>query len=202
MNAKHLLLASTNQGKLHEMQALLSGTPYKLITPDQINCHLTVVEDGSTYAENAIKKARAYADASGYAVIADDSGLEVAALDGSPGIYSARYAPQPDATDADRRIYLISQLRDFPRPWPAQFRCVIALADPSGQIFTAEGVCPGEIIPKEYGTNGFGYDPIFMLPLLNKTMAELSTDEKNRLSHRAHAVKAAIPLLERLYMTY
>ena len=199
MKTKKLLLASSNQGKLHEMQALLNGTAYQLITPGQIGCTLDVIEDGLTYAENALKKAIAYSAATGYAVMADDSGLEVDALHGSPGIYSARYVKQPHATDADRRHYLVQQLQNHPQPWTAHFRCVIALAQPQGATYTVEGVCEGVILPEERGNNGFGYDPIFFLPECGKTMAELSTQEKNRLSHRARAVNAAIPLLDKLF---
>jgi XTP/dITP diphosphohydrolase len=190
-----LLLASSNIGKLSEMQALLENTPYLLITPAEINCKLDVLEDGATYTENALKKARAYAAASGYPVLADDSGLEVAALGGSPGIYSARFAPIPGADDSDRRAFLLAQLQGHARPWAAQFRCVIALANPQGVTYTAEGICAGEIIPEERGDNGFGYDPIFFLPEIGKTMAEMSMEEKNILSHRARAIQAAIPLL-------
>jgi XTP/dITP diphosphohydrolase len=154
-----------------------------------------VVEDGITYAENARKKGIAFARESGLLSLADDSGLEVAALDGRPGLHSARFSPIVGATDADRRQHLLKQLRGHPRPWTAQFRCVVCLVSPAGDEFLVEGICPGEIIPQERGHNGFGYDPIFLLPELNHTMAELSMEEKNRLSHRARAVMAARPAL-------
>jgi XTP/dITP diphosphohydrolase len=192
---KRLLVASTNPGKLRELHALLQGASVELVTPSLIGLHLEVREDGSTYAENAAKKALAFARASGLLTLADDSGLEVEVLEGAPGLHSARYAPQPNATDADRRAYLLQQLQGHPRPWSAQFRCVVALALPDGEVHFAEGICHGEIIPEERGEHGFGYDPIFLLPQYGRTMAELSMEEKNRISHRARAVRAALPLL-------
>jgi XTP/dITP diphosphohydrolase len=193
-----LLLASYNQGKLHELQALLTDVPVDLISPASLNLSLDVVEDGLTYQENAARKALAFAQASGYLSLADDSGLEVDVLDGQPGLHSARFSPIPGATDRDRRTLLLKKVHNKPRPWVARFRCVIALAAPAGKLYFSEGVCPGEIIPKERGQNGFGYDPIFLLPDLGKTMAELSMEEKNRLSHRARAVLAAKGVLRQL----
>jgi len=190
-----LLLASSNPGKLHEMRTLLEGLPVEMRTPSQVGLDLVVDEPGSTYAENAARKARAYARASGLLTLADDSGLEVDALGGLPGIRSARFAPQAGATDADRRAYLLEQLEGHPRPWTAHFHCTVALAATSGELRYAEGDCYGEVIPIERGGHGFGYDPIFLLPVLGRTMAELSTAEKNRLSHRARAVQAALPML-------
>jgi XTP/dITP diphosphohydrolase len=193
-----LLLASTNRGKLREIRALLIGIEVQLITPDQLRLELDVKEDGQTYAENAAHKALTYAKITGKLTLADDSGLEVVALGGMPGLHSARFAPWPNATDADRRALLLEKLKGFPRPWAARFHCVIALATPAGQVQFAEGVCPGEIIPQERGANGFGYDPIFWLPEKKKTMAELAMADKNRLSHRARAVIASRPILMRL----
>lgn len=197
-----LLLATNNRGKLVEIQALLKALNLdaSLLTPDQIGLDLRVEEDGETYAENAARKAAAFAQASGLLTLADDSGLEVDALGGLPGIRSARFAPQPGATDADRRAYLLEQLHGQLRPWTARFRCTVALMQPEstaegGKIQYAEGNCPGEIIPEERGQNGFGYDPIFLLPELGRTMAELTMEEKNRLSHRARAIRAAKPIL-------
>jgi XTP/dITP diphosphohydrolase len=193
-----LLLASTNPGKLREMRALLKDLKVRLLSPKDLSLAIEVAETGATYAENAASKARAFALRSGLVSLADDSGLEVDALGGVPGLYSARYAPHPGATDADRRAYLLQQLQDQPRPWSARFRCTVAIALPSGEVHFTEGVCPGEIIPEERGRGGFGYDPVFLIPSLNKTMAELSMQEKNRISHRALAVRAAIPLLRGL----
>jgi len=197
-----LLMATNNQGKLVEIQALLKDLNLNasLVTPEQIGLHLKVEEDGDTYAENAARKAVAFAQASGLLTLADDSGLEVDALGGLPGIRSARFAPQPGASDADRRVYLLKRLQGQPRPWTARFRCTVALCYPNarageGKIQYAEGICPGEIIPEERGQNGFGYDPIFFLPELGRTMAELPMMEKNRISHRARAIRAAKPIL-------
>jgi XTP/dITP diphosphohydrolase len=193
-----LLLASGNPGKLREIQALLADLGAEIVLPRDLGIHLEVVEDGSTYAENAAQKALAFAQASGLLTLADDSGLEVEVLDGAPGIYSARYSPKPNATDADRRIHLLQQLRDFPFPWRARFYCTVAMAIPAGKVELAVGICPGEIIPVERGNDGFGYDPIFLLPELGRTMAELTMQEKNTLSHRARAIQAARPLLREL----
>jgi len=115
-----------------------------------------------------------------------------------PGIRSARFSTKPGATDADRRAFLLQRLKPYPPPWQARFRCTVAIATPQGELHLAEGECPGEIIPVERGDNGFGYDPIFLLTELGLTMAELSTEEKNRLSHRARAIQAARPLLTKL----
>jgi len=199
-----LILATNNRGKLAEIQAILgehAGAVGKirLITPADIGLELDVDETGSSYAENAALKAAAFCRASGLTALADDSGLEVDALDGSPGIRSARYSPAPGATDADRRAYLLAQLAGKPRPWKAHFHCTVAIACPNGDLHFCEGEVFGEIIPEERGTNGFGYDPIFYLPDLNQTMAELSMDQKNRLSHRARAVQAALPVLKALF---
>ena len=194
-----LLIASTNPGKLREMKALLAYLRVKLISPADMGIQLSVTEDGSTYAENAAKKAQAYCQASGLITLADDSGLEVDALEGKPGLYSARFSGKPDATDADRRAYLLEQLAGIAHPWTAHFHCTVVIMSPDGQQFYHEGICPGEIIPTERGNDGFGYDPIFRLPASGKTMAELTMAEKNRLSHRARAILAARPTLERLF---
>lgn len=195
-----LLIATNNRGKIKELQDLLQATGIDLITPAQINLDLDVIEDGQTYAENATKKAVAFAQVSGLISLADDSGLEVDALDGAPGLYSARYG-SPDGgklSDAERRAFLIQNLQDKPRPWKARFHAAIAVAVPNSETHLVEGFCEGEIIPEERGTGGFGYDPIFLLSELRKTMAELTMEEKNRLSHRARAVMKAKGILERL----
>lgn len=190
-----LLIATGNMGKVREIEALLTDINIELVTIKEIGLDIHVEETGSTYAKNAELKAIAYAQASGLPSLADDSGLEVDALSGAPGLRSARYAPQPGATDADRRAYLLQNLQSHPRPWTARFRATVAIASPDGTVHYAEGTCPGEIIPEERGTNGFGYDPIFLVTELGRTMAELGMDEKNRLSHRARAIQAARPIL-------
>lgn len=198
-----LLIATNNPGKRIEIQAILADLPLTLVLPAGVGLNLEVEETGSSYQENAVLKALAFSRASGLPSLADDSGLEVEALGGEPGVRSARYAPIPNATDADRRAYLLERLRSHPIPdgmpgWPARFRCVVALALPTGEIYLTEGTCPGYIITQERGQHGFGYDPIFYLPEYDQTMAELPPEVKNRISHRARALQAARPLLQRL----
>ena len=198
MMTPSLLIATTNPGKLKEMQELLGSLTVNLILPRDLDIQLEVEETGLTYAENAALKARAFCAASGLITLADDSGLEVDALDGQPGLHSARYLPLPGASDADRRTYLLKNLAGKPRPWTARFHCSVALAAPGREILFTEGFCPGEVIDEERGANGFGYDPLFLVAGLQRTMAELGMEEKNRLSHRARAVHAAIPLIQAL----
>ena len=195
---RSLLLATNNKGKVAEIKALLDSAGLTLLTPAELGLVLEIPEDGQTYAENASKKAVAFSQASGMIALGDDSGLEVDALDGQPGLHSHRFCPLPDATDADRRKYLLEKLQGSPRPWTARFRATVAVALPSGEVHLATGQCEGEIIPVELGMNGFGYDPIFYLPELGHTMAELEMDKKNRLSHRARAVQNAIPILKKI----
>jgi XTP/dITP diphosphohydrolase len=190
-----LLIATGNQGKLREIQSLMDGLNLTLLTPAMLGIHLDVVENGSTYEENAALKAVAFARASGLLTLADDSGLEVDVLGGLPGIRSARFSPLPKATDADRRAYLLDLLKEHPHPWNAHFHCTVALATVEGKLYYAHGDCYGEIISVERGHNGFGYDPIFLIPEMGLTMAELSMSEKNQRSHRARAIKAALPVL-------
>jgi len=194
-----LLLATNNPGKVAEIQALLNGLGLTLVTPADLDIRLDVAEDGHTYAENAAKKAIAFARAARLVALGDESGLEVDARDGQPGVHSHRFVPLPDATDADRRTYLLKRLREKPRPWSAHFHAAVAIAMPDGPARLASGRCDGEIISEERGHSGFGYDPIFLIPELGRTMAELTMDEKNRLSHRARAVQNAIPLLKELF---
>ncbi len=193
-----LLIATNNPGKRLEIVDLLQGLECQIVTPAELGLTLVVEETGQTYAENAALKAEAFCRLSGLITLADDSGLEVDALAGAPGIHSARYAPQPNATDADRRAYLLQQLQGKPRPWTAHFHCTIAIQQPNAPIRFVTGDCYGEIIPQERGQNGFGYDPIFYLPELQRCMAELSMAEKNRLSHRARALLAARPILNEI----
>lgn len=186
MKTNRILLATKNPGKLEEMRGLLNGIHgLGLVTPEEIGIDLQVEESGKDYKENAAIKARAYSMASGLPALADDSGLEVEALGGAPGLHSARIAPLA----AERRALLLKMLADKPRPWKARFRSTVALALPSGDLHTAEGDCPGEISPIERGQGGFGYDPIFLVEGQDRTMAELTVAEKNQLSHRARAVE-------------
>ena len=195
-----LLIATNNSGKLREYRSLLAGIEWiSLVSPADLGITLEVAEVGKTYAENAALKARAFAHASGITSLGDDSGLEVYALDGAPGLYSARYSPKEGATDSDRREYLLNNLAEESRPWMARFRAVIAVAAPHGEVQFAEGSCAGEIIPEERGSAGFGYDRIFLVDGGEKTMAQLSEQEKNQVSHRAQAVDAGIGILSELF---
>ncbi len=190
-----LLLATNNPGKVEEFKDLLKGSNLELVTPAYIGLDLKVEESGSTYTENAMLKAKSFSLISGLWTLADDSGLEVDALGGLPGLHSARYIGREGATDYDRRNWLLHNLQGKPKPWNAQFRCAIALIGPSGSVHTAEGICSGEIISSERGNNGFGYDPIFKTTALGKTMAELNMQEKNQISHRAHAIKGILHVI-------
>ena len=191
-----ILIATQNPGKVREMQSLLSLQNIQVISAKDYVMDLTIEETGDTYLENAKLKAMAYCTASGMPALADDSGLEVDALDGEPGLYSARYAPQQVATDADRRTYLLEQLAREPQPWNAHFHCAAVLALPDGTWVETSGRCDGIIIPEERGDGGFGYDPIFYLPEYSQTMAEISEILKNTISHRARAIHAMIPLIK------
>lgn len=193
-----LLIATRNKGKIKEINALLSDLDLELVTPGQINVNLEISENGLNYEENAYKKALAYSKETGLLTLADDSGLEVDALEGKPGIYSARYSNALDASDADRRSYLLEQLKFHPRPWRAHFKCVVVIHDPDGQTYSALGECRGRIIPNERGEHGFGYDPIFQIERMNSTMAELPIEIKNQISHRAKAINSIKPVLMKL----
>jgi XTP/dITP diphosphohydrolase len=197
MSKGRMLIATTNRGKQREYRELLRELDAELVFPDALGIDLEVDEDGATYRENAAKKARAFAQASGLTALADDSGLEVDALNGEPGPRSSRYAGE-GADDPKRRVFLLGKLRAVPAPRAARFVCVIAVAPPGGEVAFAEGECCGEIEFAERGAGGFGYDPIFRPEGETRTMAELSAEEKNRISHRARAAQAAIPLVRRI----
>jgi XTP/dITP diphosphohydrolase len=184
-----LLLATTNKGKVREYLGLLGGIPYKLMTPADLGISVDVMETGQTFEENATLKATAFAGASGQLTLADDSGLEVDALGGEPGPRSHRFAGE-HASDAERIVYLLARLADAPdKDRAARFRCVIAIAAPAGPVALFSGECHGIIISTPRGENGFGYDPVFYIPELAKTMAELTLEEKNKVSHRARAAE-------------
>jgi len=193
-----LLVATHNPGKVQEYRELLSELPADLVFPAELGLDIRVVESGDSFEENAVLKARAFSQASGFLTLADDSGLEVDALGGAPGVRTARYAGH-GASDADRYQLLLHNLEGV--PWEARtarFRCVVALATPDGQLHTAEGRCEGVIALAPSGEHGFGYDPVFYMPEYGCTMAELDSAIKNRVSHRARAVQAAWPILEAL----
>lgn len=194
---KRFIVATNNKGKIKELYAILSGLNVELVTPADMGIKFDVAETGQTYGENARLKAVAAAEASRLTALGDDSGLEVDALDGAPGLFSARYAGV-GASDAGRRAKLIEALQVAPAPRVARFRCALAVAVPAGEVRVFEGVCEGEIILEERGNNGFGYDPIFYIPAYQRTMAELPAEVKNQISHRARATLAALPYLKRL----
>ena len=193
-----LLLGTSNEPKAREYSALFADLPLELTTLDREGIDVVVSETGATYAENATLKAVAYASLSRLTSLADDSGLEVEALGGEPGPKSARYAGE-EATNESRIRYLLSKLDGV--PWQkrkAYFKCVIAIATPEGMAELCYGECEGIMTFEPKGEGGFGYDPIFYLPELGKTMAELSLAEKNKISHRAQAAREARRVLERL----
>jgi XTP/dITP diphosphohydrolase len=193
-----LLIATNNPGKLAEYRDLLVGLPVELTSPAAEGLDLTVAETGATFEENAVLKARAFSAASGLPVLADDSGLEVMALDGRPGIHSSRYAG-PGASDADRYRKLLTELEGV--PWErrqARFRCVIAIATPLGALETVAGRLMGKVAFEPQGQHGFGYDPVFFIPDRRVTLAMLPADVKNRISHRADAARKARPVLRRM----
>jgi XTP/dITP diphosphohydrolase len=193
-----LLLATNNQGKVREYKSLFQNIPYELITFAEQGNIAEVSEVCGSLEENARLKATVVADKSQLLTLADDSGLEVNALGGEPGPLSARYAGE-GASDRDRVNYLLSRLEGV--PWEkrtARFRCVIAIATPDGKAEICSGECQGFITFEAKGKQGFGYDPIFYLPELGKTMAELPLSVKNQVSHRGQAARKAYQLLERL----
>jgi XTP/dITP diphosphohydrolase len=196
-----LLIATNNKGKIRELQDLLKDVEIELTTPAQIHLELDVVENGRTYAENASKKAVAFARASGRISLADDSGLEVDALDGAPGVYSARYAGvSGHGADAANNAKLLAALAGVPpERRTGRFRASLALADVTGPLgadtITADGVCEGILLDAPRGSGGFGYDPLFLFPELGQTFAELGVGTKGDLSHRARAMRAIKPRL-------
>ncbi len=194
-----LLIATNNPGKVREYEELLADLPIEIAFPAQEGLDLDVEESGDTFEANARIKAMAFARASGRPTLADDSGLEVDALGGAPGVHSARYAG-PEADDVDRYRKLLTALADVPEGRrSARFRCVVALALPDGPVYTAEGTCEGRIGFEPRGEHGFGYDPVFVVEGYGgQTLAELPPDVKNEISHRARAVEAVRPLLEKL----
>jgi len=194
-----LLLATNNKGKAREYRSLLSGVPFELVTPDEVGINTEVEEVGKSFEENARLKAATLAAESQLLSLADDSGLEVDALGGEPGTLSARYAGE-GASDEDRVSYLLTKLEGVPEERrTARFRCVIAIATPEGDVELCSGECEGIIAFEPRGNKGFGYDPIFYLPELKKTMAELPPEEKNRISHRGRAARKASQLLKEKY---
>lgn len=193
-----LLIATSNPGKAAEFRRLLAGCGWEIVTPAELDLEIEVEETGQAYAQNATIKAVEYARASGLMSLADDSGLEVDALGGRPGPRSARYGG-PDLTDPERVQTLLEELAGVPdEERTARFRAVIAIADGAGRVELVEGTVEGRIAHEPRGENGFGYDPVFLLPERGVTTAELPPDEKDDISHRGAAARKARQVLERL----
>lgn len=193
-----LLVATGNPGKLREIQHLLADTEIEIVGLDQFENVPEVVEDGDTFTANARKKAIEMARFSGLLTLADDSGLVVEALDGDPGVFSARYAGE-QGDDLANNAKLLKEMEDVPdEKRQSAFCCVMALSQPDGQCQTFEGRIAGIIMRAERGQGGFGYDPLFMVPEYGKTTAELPIDIKNRISHRGTALRQVIPVLKTL----
>ena len=188
-----LIVASNNKNKLKEFDAIL-GSRYEIVSMREAGIEHETVEDGETFMENAVKKAREIAEISGCCAIADDSGICVDALDGAPGIYSARFSGVHGDDEANNDLLLQKLQGRSDRG--AHYTCAIALARPDGSIVRAEGYLYGEIGHERIGTNGFGYDPLFYLPRYGKTTAQLEPAEKNRISHRAEALHKLVELLK------
>ena len=183
-----VILASKNQHKLMELSAILSQLGFEIALESEYGLDIDVDETGTTFEENSFLKAEAVMKASGLPVLADDSGLMVDALSGAPGVYSARYGHKN--SDAERIEYLLANMKDVPAgARTAKFVCVITFVTPDGQVIQSRGEIHGELLRAPVGENGFGYDPIFYYPPMGKSTAEMSPEEKNRVSHRANALK-------------
>ncbi len=190
-----ILLASNNLGKLREARAILAVSGLEVVSPDSLGIDLDVPETGQTYLENATLKAKAFYEATHMPCLADDSGLEVDALGGAPGIFSHRFAGLQIITDAERCRFLLEKLQPYPKPWKAAFHCFAVFFD-GAVLESSHGICKGEISDVPKGDQGFGYDPIFKLETYPLTMAEAGEDLKNSISHRADALKKLIPFLK------
>ena len=183
-----VILASKNPHKLTEPSAILSQHGFKIALESEYGLDIDVDETGTTFEENSLLKAEAVMKASGLPVLADDSGLMVDALDGAPGVYSARYGHK--SSDGERTAFLLENMKDVPdEKRTAKFVCVITCLWPDGRKIVARGECPGVITREVHGENGFGYDPVFYLPELGMTYAELPSEQKNAISHRARALQ-------------
>lgn len=194
-NNREVVVATNNPGKILEIREILKDLPYQVLPIRTLDENFSVEEDGLTYAENAIKKARYAVLCTGRLAIADDSGLEVDALGGIPGMYSARFGGQ-HLSQTEKNVLLLQKLADS-TDRSARFRCVIAVVSPQGEVETMEGICEGRIGTEERGTFGFGFDPIFIVPEYQSTMAELDPEVKNRISHRAKALLQLPEILAR-----
>ena len=194
---RRLLLATSNPGKVREFRRLLATVPFEVVTPADLGLSLDVEETGASYAENATLKARAFAEAAGCLALADDSGIEVDALDGRPGLYSARYGG-PGLDDAGRTALLLDEMRDVPDGVrTARYQAVVAVASPAGDVALFDGQCEGAIGRSCRGARGFGYDPVFVVGD-GRAAAEMGDTEKDAISHRGKAVRAAAEYLRGL----
>lgn len=196
---RRLLLATRNRHKKQELVQMLAGLNIEVLTLNDLAPMPEIEEDGMTFEENASKKARMTAISSGLICLADDSGLEVDALNGQPGVFSARFAG-PEADDRknnEKLLHLLSEVEESRRS--ARFVCVIAVSDPSGNTRCVRGICPGKIGIEPHGEGGFGYDPLFIPDGFEVTFAELSSVQKNRVSHRGRALENAIPIIKELF---
>ena len=192
-----LILASNNANKLKEFHSLVADLDIELLSQKEAGCDFEVEETGTTFEENAYLKASAVTEATGIAAVADDSGLCVDALGGEPGIYSARYGLGHAASDEERYRYLLQKMEGV-EDRSARFVCCICCTFPDGSVIRSRGECEGEILLAPKGQNGFGYDPVFHPLCLDKSMAELSPEEKNAISHRGKALRAFIEELRKL----
>jgi XTP/dITP diphosphohydrolase len=198
---KKVVLATKNKGKIREFSRMFAGFEAEILTIADLPDLPDVVEDGDTFEANARKKAETISQVTGLPALADDSGLEVDALDGKPGVYSARFAG-PNATDQENNEKLVSLLQNVPEEKRScRFVSVLALAVPGEETLLVRGTCEGRIVLRSRGENGFGYDPHFFLPEKGRTMAELAPEEKNSISHRGEAVRKLEAILRRVYET-
>ena len=194
-----LLIATHNPGKIREYREIFHDLPVKIVSLDEEGITMEPEETGKTFKDNAVLKAKAFAKTSRLLTLADDSGLEIDALGGEPGVYSARYDDTGKDEHVRRYEIVLSKLKKV--PWErrtARFRCVVAIAKPSCMIKTTEGIVEGMISQEPKGFNGFGYDPIFFIPDLNQTMAEISPEMKHKISHRGNAARASIPIIKEI----
>ncbi len=204
-----IVIATKNRGKIKEIRDALNRIDIKVLSLDEIGLHIEIEEDGGTYSENAVKKAVEVAKRTGKTALSDDSGLEIDALDGRPGINSSRFAGD-NADDRERNLKVLEMMKDVPpEKRGARFKCVIAIATPTFPptfnkgggmrgLYTCEGVCEGKIAESIRGDKGFGYDPIFIVPEYNKTFGELGAEIKDRISHRAKALEKAKEIISKM----
>ncbi|WP_273484080.1 XTP/dITP diphosphatase [Desulforamulus ruminis] len=193
-----LVLATNNRGKVEELASMLQPLGFQVVPIGEYPGFVEVEEDGDTFMANAVKKARAAAEFTGQMSLADDSGLEVDALKGAPGVYSARFAGEPTDDAANNRKLLKLLEGVPPEKRTARFKCVIAIAEPGGRIHTAEGSCEGQILQELKGKGGFGYDPLFYISQYKQTFAEIDMNQKNAISHRGRALSKAVEILKHL----